>query len=175
MNNHSIEEIYEVVLEKISNELNIAYQENKLDDFINKYELFEDKKSVYFDKYNASILIIGELCFNKDVLYAIAKEKGIKKEQINHLSYDEAKHFDFQSIKGYSRYSDIIVGPAAHKVVGINGYSSLIEMIKNEQEFFPKLTEARASNGKLKITKTSLKNALDNTVLLNSIRLNYDL
>ncbi|MDE6141449.1 MAG: hypothetical protein K2G03_02490 [Bacilli bacterium] len=173
MANYSVEEIYEAVLEKISKELNLASQENKLEDFINKYELFQDEKYVYFDDYNSNILIVGELSFSMDVLYAIAKEKGISKDQITHLDYAEAKHFDFQSIKGYSRYSDIIVGPNAHKAVGINGYSSLIEMIKNEQDQFPKLTEAKDSTGKLKITKTSLKMALDNTVLVSNIRQCY--
>lgn len=104
MANYSVEEIYEAVLEKISKELNLASQENKLEDFINKYELFQDEKYVYFDDYNSNILIVGELSFSMDVLYAIAKEKGISKDQITHLDYAEAKHFDFQSIKGYSRY-----------------------------------------------------------------------
>lgn len=46
-------------------------------------------------------------------------------------------------------------------------------MIKNEQDQFPKLTEAKDSTGKLKITKTSLKMALDNTVLVSNIRQCY--
>lgn len=175
MINHTVEEIYNAVLEKISKELNVANQENKLDVFIKKYDLFKEEKSVYFDKYNLNILIVGELSFDKDVLYAIVREKGIKKEQITHLNYAQAKHFDFQSIKGYSKYSDIIVGPNAHKTIGINGYSSLIEMIKNEQDQFPKLTEAKDFTGKLKITKTSLKNALDNTVLLSNISQGYNI
>ena len=44
----------------------------------------------------------------------------------------------------------------------------LIEMIKNEQDYFPKLTEAKDSSGKLKITKTSLKKALDNTIIVSN-------
>lgn len=168
MNKYSIEEIYDAILEKISKELNIAHQENKLDEFIKKYDLFQEERYVYFDKYNSNILIVGELSFSKDVLYAIAKEKGISRHQITHLDYEEAKHFDFNSIKGYSKYSDIIVGPNAHKTIGINGYSSLIEMIKNEQDYFPKLTEAKDSSGKLKITKTSLKKALDNTIIVSN-------
>lgn len=175
MTNYTVEEIYEAVLEKLSKELNYANQENKLAEFIDKYELFQEEKYVYFDKYNANILIVGELNFNKDVLYAIAKEKGISKDQITHLDYANAKHFDFQSIKGYSRYSDIIVGPNSHKVVGINGYSSLIEMIKNEQDQFPKLTEAKDSTGKLKITKTSLKTAFDNTMLVSNMKQCYNI
>lgn len=172
MNNYTVEEIYEVVLEKLSKELNYANQQNKLAEFINKYELFQEEKYLYFDKYNANILIVGELSFNK---YAIAKEKRISKDQITHLDYADTKHFDFLAIKGYSRYSDIIVGPNSHKVVGIDGYSSLIEMIKNEQDQFSKFTEAKDSTCKLKITKTSLKNAFDNTILVSNMKQCYNI
>lgn len=163
---YSSAEVYEALLTKISNEVREACNDDKLDELVKKYNLFEDEETYYYDEFNAKILIVGEMSFSKDILYAIAKKEfNITRDRIVMLDYQEAKHFDFQSLKGYSEYTDIIVGPNAHKAVGIDGYNSVISMIKAEQGSFPLLTEATDSAGKLKFTKTSLRNALGQTKL----------
>lgn len=165
MKNYSISEIYDELISKLTRELNDAYQQNKIVEFIKKYNLFENEEveAGYYCTNKSKILIVGELSFSADVLYSIVKSYGVNKDRIKYLNYKEAKNFNFQMLKGYSNYSDIIIGPNSHKVRGINGYNSLIEMIKNEQKYFPKLTEVKDSTGKLKITKTGLKKALEKT------------
>lgn len=162
---YSTEDIYNAFLEKISNEIREAcLDDSKLEQLIKKYNLFEDEETAYYDEDNLKVLIVGELSFPKDVLYTIAKKEfNISNEKIDMLNYQEAKHYDFQRLKGYSKYTDIIVGPNAHKSGGIDGYNSLISMIKSEQEKFPLLTEAVDSTGKLKFTKTSIRTAFAKT------------
>lgn len=164
---YSSAEIYDALLKKISDEVRDACNDdNKLEELIKKYNLFEDEETYYYDELNAKILIVGEMSFSTDIFYTIAKKEfNITRDRIVMLNYQEAKHFDFQSLKGYSEYTDIVVGPNAHKAEGIDGYNSVISMIKAEQDNFPLLTEATDSTGKLKFTKTSLRNALRQTKL----------
>jgi len=163
---YSSSDIYEALLKKISDEVRNACNDDKLEEIIKKYDLFKDEAKYYYDELNAKILVIGEMSFSTDIFYIIAKKEfNITRDRIVMLNYQEAKHFDFQSLKGYSEYTDIVVGPNAHKAKGINGYNSIISMIKAEQDSFPLLTEAIDSTGKLKFTKTSLRNALSQTKL----------
>ena len=137
--NYSINQIYNAILEKISKEVREASDNNiKLFELIEKYNLFEDEKTDYQNNLNAKILFVGDMGISLDILYTIAKKEfDITRDRIKTLDYQEAKHFDFQSLKGYSEYTDIVVGPNAHKAIGIDGYNSLISMIKAEQEEFP--------------------------------------
>ena len=115
---HSATEIYNALLEKISNEVREASGDDEaLLKIIEKYNLFEEESNddtYYYDSSNAKILIIG---------------------------------------------------PNAHKAEGIEGYSSVVAMIKSEQNDFPLLTLAAEPSGKLKFTKTSLRKALNETRL----------
>lgn len=169
--NYSINQIYNAILEKISKEVREASDNNiKLFELIEKYNLFEDEKTDYHNNLNAKILFVGDMGISLDILYTIAKKEfDITRDRIKTLDYQEAKHFDFQSLKWYSEYTDIVVGPNAHKAIGIDGYNSLISMIKAEQENFPLLTEAIDSTGKLKFTKTSIRKALSQTKLITII------
>ena len=167
---HSATEIYNALLEKISNEVREASGDDEaLLKIIEKYNLFEEESNddtYYYDSSNAKILIIGDLSISPDIMYTIArKEFNIPRDRIVHKDYQQAKHFDYQSLKGYSDYTDIIIGPNAHKAEGIEGYSSVVAMIKAEQNDFPLLTLAAEPSGKLKFTKTSLRNALKETKL----------
>lgn len=160
-------DVYNALLKKISDEVREASTDDeKLNELIKKYDLFKDEETYYYDEINAKILIVGEMSFSIDIFYRIAQnEFNIPRDRIKLLNYQEAKHFDFQKLKGYSEYTDIVVGPNAHKAEGIDGYNSVISMIKAEQADFPQLTEATDSTGKLKFTKTSLRNALGKTKL----------
>lgn len=169
--NYSPLDVYNAILEKISKEVREAGSDDeKLLELIKKYNLFEPEETYYYDELNPKILVVGEMSFSMDIFYRIASnEFNIDRNQIDVIDYHKAKHFDFQSLKGYSKYTDIVVGPNAHKAEGIDGYSSLISMIKAEQDNYPKLTEATDSSGKLKFTKTSLRSALSKTRLASMV------
>lgn len=79
----------------------------------------------------------------------------------------ENMHQFYENIKDYSarikpwsgRYAGIIVGPCPHKAKDINGYSSFIEKIKSE-EGYPHVEEARDKSGALKISNSSVADAM---------------
>lgn len=164
---YSKEDIYNALMDKVSAEYNSAVNDDeKLLDLISKYNLFpeEEESSYYYDELNPKILIVGGLRVNKNEIFAIARrEFNIPENNIDFVDYEDATNFNFNSLRGFSSYTDIIVGPMPHKVSGINGHSSLIAMLETEQDQFPKLTKAVESGEILKITKTSLRNALRNT------------
>ena len=99
--NYSINQIYNAILEKISKEVREASDNNiKLFELIEKYNLFEDEKTDYHNNLNAKILFVGDMGISLDILYTIAKKEfDITRDRIKTLDYQEAKHFDFQSLK----------------------------------------------------------------------------
>lgn len=75
---HSATEIYNALLEKISNEVREASGDNEaLLKIIEKYNLFEEESNddtYYYDSSNAKILIIGDLSISPDIMYTIARK-----------------------------------------------------------------------------------------------------
>jgi len=63
------------------------------------------------------------------------------------------------SLKFSRRYSGILIGPIAHKIVGLGDYNGLIQKLRQE-EGYPIFEELKEKEGELKITKTSFKNSL---------------
>ena len=57
------------------------------------------------------------------------------------------------------KYAGIIVGPCPHKEKDNDGYSSFIEQIKFE-EGYPHVEEARDKSGTMKISNTSIGEAM---------------
>jgi len=59
-----------------------------------------------------------------------------------------------------SPYCGFLVGPIAHKVIGLGDNNSFIQKMEKE-EGYPPFVEIRTKSGKLKITKTGFKTALE--------------
>lgn len=162
-----IEELYIKITERIKRNLYISNSQNTLEDFLKSISCSDLLVSyhAFYDNSKAKILVIGDSRISQDQMVSIAKRNGIHPKRIEfRLDYDKNKHFDFSSLKYNSNYSDIIIGPNAHKAVGIQGYNSPIAMIEAESSSFPKLTKAEV-DGELKITKTSFLRALKETQL----------
>jgi len=110
------------------------------------------------------ILVFGDSQLSVEHLIGIAKSMGIEKEQLDFkLDYEENKRFDFEKIRYCSPYGGILIGPNAHKIVGLGDYSSVIQKLKNEPGF-PHVEEIRTHSGELKITKSSFRAALGRLV-----------
>ncbi len=109
-----------------------------------------------------SILIIGG---------SETKEKNLR-GKLKSIGFDFSKdqlefQLDYSDIKDYAsrikpwsgKYAGIIVGPCPHKAKDTDGYSSFIEYIKSE-EGYPHVEEARDKAGNLKISVTSIADAM---------------
>lgn len=116
------------------------------------------------------ILVIGATGVDSNKLIGIAKSLGVMKDQIDFmLDYEKNKRFDIDSLKFSSPYSGIMIGPIAHKVIGLGDYSSMIQKVQKE-EGFPPSVEIRTEAGELKLTKSSFKKALEK--ILDQIKSN---
>ena len=80
-------------------------------------------------------------------------------------TYQDNKRLDLEKIKWGTAYSGILVGPIAHKIVGLGDHSSVLKAL--DEEGFPPYIAIRNTARELKITKTSLQTALKG--LLNTI------
>lgn len=169
--------IEEIEIEESSDNTNLI---NQLQERINNLEL-ENKKLRYeleiFTKKNEvlvenqivseiksfkksrQLLIITDKTLSKEIIIGICKNYGFDKKNITiHDEYGKLP-FNIESIRYNSPYDGIIFGPVPHSAPGKGNYSSLIEMVKNE-EGYPHVEESKTLTGELKMTKESLKNAL---------------
>lgn len=157
----------EKVLTKIRSELSIANRSNNLQTYLKKIDCNDllGNYNQYYDSRNAKILVIGASQITQKDMEVIAKRNGINPKRLEfHLDYTENKHFDIGNLRNNYNYSDVIIGPIAHKIVGTEGYSSAIAMIEHNSSEFPKLNKATDGN-QLKITKTSFERCIKNTQL----------
>lgn len=156
------------VVDKIKKELTVQNGLGCLNEYlanIHCSELIANYNTAIIPR-DAKIAVFGDTRVDTKFLNAIAKDLGINPTKIEyHLDYDKNKRFDFSKFKNSSVYSDIIFGPSAHKAVGIGDNSSPIAMMENDNEHYPKIIRAEATDS-LKITKTSFRKALSNTQYL---------
>ena len=92
----------------------------------------------------------------KSKLHGISKQYGFEVEMFD--DYDKIANMDFSKMRYSNRISGIIAGPMPHKIKGMGGYSSGLEMLKSESGY-PPVFECYAGE-QLKITTTSLWRAL---------------
>ena len=108
------------------------------------------------------ILIIGGSETKENHLRGKLKSMGFNfsKEQLEfELEYDNVKDYASRIRPWSGKYAGIIVGPCPHKAKDVDGYSSFIEQIKSEKGY-PHVEEARDKSGTLKISNTSIGEAM---------------
>ena len=105
------------------------------------------------------VLIIGDIPMNVQEVLDMSAQIGIAPEMIDILD-------DFSKIKKLAgrirnddKYAGIIIGAVPHKVSKLGDASSLSTLFRGSG--FPFLVEARTYQGELKITKESLRRALN--------------
>ena len=161
-----LEKLIDSIVDKVTGEITFANRcgKEELDKVLEKYGFSTPAKESYpyIDLSTSKILIVGQMNLkNKDII-GICKSLNIDSERLEYISYDAATNYNFAKLKYSNRYSDVIFGSVPHKGRGIGNNSSIINMIESNQEEYPKLIRAVDSNS-LKFTKTSLKEALQNT------------
>jgi len=119
---------------------------------------------------NVKILVLGANAINVNVIYGIARDHGVAKNQLEiHNDYQENKRYNIENIRYNSPFSGILIGPIAHKITGLGDNPSLTAKL-NSEDGYPPFVEVRNKSGSLKITKSSFTEAL--AKLLTSIKAN---
>lgn len=118
---------------------------------------------------HSKILVIGGQELGVNIMQGIAKIYGFDKKDFEFVDYDKAKNFTDRICKD-GKYRAVIFGACPHKTVGLAGYSSTVEKMKNEPGM-PYVADARSKSGKLKVTKESFKSALE--MICQDMRLAY--
>ncbi len=132
---------------------------------LNEYNLIDllPEQEDTFTFPNGNILIFGDSNVKENVIYQIFEEHGIDKSRVKlYLGYNEYKNFDFKRLSYRPENRLILFGPIPHSTRGRGNYSSVINMIENE-EGFPKVIRLTA-NKNLKITRNSLNEVVQEEV-----------
>ena len=168
---NELSKIEEQVLKNIKIGL---YRANTCDELENYLEQigYSDVIAAHQTSYlkNAKVLIFGDSRTNVDELIKGAKELGLDPKLLEfRLDYKKNKHFDFRVLKNNQTYSDVMLGPNAHKSMGIGNNTSAIEMFNEHPELYPNKVDIQTESGQLKITKSSFMNALMKTQMYKDI------
>ncbi|MGI6617870.1 MAG: hypothetical protein ACOX36_07515 [Saccharofermentanales bacterium] len=108
---------------------------------------------------DGKILIIGSSEIKESVITAVAKSFGIEVNRLELcIDYDEAASYQFDKLQYQPQYRVILCGPMPHSIRGKNDSSSMIAEMERKAGY-PRVLRLEA-NGVLKITKSSLRQAL---------------
>lgn len=108
---------------------------------------------------DGKLIVIGQSEVGKEQLIGVAKNLGFSKDRFEfYLNYDDAKNFDFRKTQWSSQYSCILVGEMPHSGKIKGNYRSIISALENQEGYPPVV---RIGGKKLKITKTSFREALE--------------
>ena len=120
---------------------------------------------------HGKILVIGGQELGENVMYGIAKAYGFVKKDFEYLDYDKVKGY-MERICRNGKYRAVIFGASPHKTTGCLGYSSSLEMMRQE-EGMPFIADARNYSGRLKVTKESFRTALE--MICDNLRKEYEM
>lgn len=174
MQNHE-ELLFEIASEAssiITRKIIQATDERMLRITLNEYNLIDllPEQENTFTYPNGNILIFGDSNIRENVIYQMFGEIGIDKSRVKlYLGYDEYKNFDFKRLSYRPENRLILFGPIPHSTRGKGDYSSVINMMENE-EGFPKVVRLTA-NKKLKITRSNLEEAIREEVKIGFLRI----
>ncbi len=114
---------------------------------------------------DGKIIVVGASMVPKATLLGIVKSMGLNKERFEfHLEYEDAKTYDFSKLQHREdKYSLVMVGPMPHSGTSKNDASSIIEYLKNTEDF-PPVIELGAKNQQLHISKSDFRQKLEYAV-----------
>lgn len=154
------------IFAKIAKELEMANRNDEMDEILDKYGIiFEEEERMPINTRTYRILVIGELAGNKKDYLVAAKRIGINPDNLEFLDYNEAKRIDARRLEYSNVYSDIIYGPAPHKITEMGDTSSLLALIERNPMKYPRLIRSKtnSSETRLKITISGFKEYLKQT------------
>ncbi len=158
---NSLRDIFSEKLTTILSRLNRTEELDIFLKLVGENRLLE-KDSGYAPYTTGKLVIIGDSAVKKDILIGIAKNLGISKDRlVFHLSYEEAKRFQCNSMQYNPGYSVVIFGPVPHSGKAKGDYGSIISEMENQEGYPPIIRMKYNSNSnELKITKSSFREQL---------------
>lgn len=169
MNNNISPEAFEDIHMKagtmFTRRIREAYFSGQLKEFLDMVgmsDLYPEEEAPVWDgSYpTGKIVVVGKAAIGKDVVQGILKRMGFKDRYELYLEYDEFKN---RNLKNKLQYNSIIrlilAGPMPHSIEGKGDDSSGVVMLEN-MDGFAKVVRLEESKGTLKITRTSLRKAL---------------
>lgn len=139
--------------------LNRSEQLGNLLSLLGHPELMEKNDNGYVPLTDRTILILGDTSMNTNDVLKTITILGIPKDRVElHLQY-KPNDFNIDTLKCSFDYSLVLVGPLPHSMEGKDDYSSIIRRMESEAGFPP--VKKLMAGGVLKITKTSIKSALE--------------
>lgn len=153
------------IFAKISHEIELANRNNEMNELLDKYGITFEEEWMPINTRTYRIMVLGELAGNKSDYIIAAKRLGISENNLEFVSYVEAKHLNAARLEYSDYYSDIVLGPIPHKVSGMGDTSSLVAAMEHEPKKYPKLVKAIAnsSSEQLKFSITTFKDCLTKT------------
>lgn len=121
-------------------------------------ELLSGQGNCFNGPADGKIIVLGESMIDDAVIYSAFKEFGIAKQRVElHTKYNLGG-FNIQTLKYSINYALILLGPVPHSLEGKGDNSSIITTIERENGYTRSIR--LTANNELKITKTSIKNAI---------------
>lgn len=151
------------LFKQIRGQIDKAYRNKNLNEVLNSYGFKLEKDNVICKK-KQNILILGDSRLKVEDLKKILIENNLPIDNFKFKLDYKKGDFDFEDLRYSSKYSELMIGPIAHKVKGTRGYSSGIALIEENKDKYPRLIKLR-SNGELKITGESFSKGLKETYL----------
>ena len=161
-----IANIKAILRRRIDEEIDEARKSGTLDELIDKYGiLLGAVEELTFDPHFSKIVVFGQISGKVKDYQIRAKKLGIDPSRIEFIGYMEAKSINTEKYRFNQYVSDIIYGPAPHKLKGIEDYSSFLKKMNEHPDEYPRVIEARdnSNEGSLKISITTFESCLKKT------------
>ena len=131
-------------------------------DLLGHPELLEKEESYFSAPSDGKIIVLGQSSIKDADILSAFKEFGIEKSRIElHTEYDLGG-FSIETLRFSPNYALIMFGPVPHSLQGRGDHTSVITTVEKEQGYTHSMR--LSANGELKITKTSLKDAIQKAV-----------
>ncbi len=168
LNHNEIQELHEKICDELLKIIILKNRTNGLTNYINKIGMgalleSEEMTNPYVNLSNAKMLIVGDSSIAKNDIDNLLKELDMPTECYDIVPFSKTKKYKFTLLKYQDKYSDVLFGPIPHSNTSKGDYSSVINMMRNE-EGYPKVIVLSA-NKKLKISKSSLQEGIQDSRL----------
>ena len=152
-------------IDEITSVLYRLNADNRLEEFLEQHNFELDTEDILFDRLRAKILIIGQLAIDKSNFQKLLKENKIDIDRVEIVGeYYDTVSYPWDRLRYNDKYSDVILGPMPHSGIGKGDYASVISRVQNEEGFPNVILASADATGGPKLTKSSLKAALEQTM-----------
>lgn len=146
--------IIDKLYDKLKGEIYTANRKKEMKQIFDRYAIiYKPNELPYFP--DSKVLVLGNSTLSRNELENIISQYGLDPSSFDfNLEYKKAS-INIEKYKGCCKYKAIIFGPTPHKMKGSGDSSSPIQLLKDNENLYPKIFECRTSAGELKITNNS--------------------